>query len=103
MKLGRKTIRRISLSALLPALALLVTAGWTQGQVVTESGALPAGLTFTAGTDGTATISGAPGAGTAGSYPVTISATNASGGTATLALTITVPILGAVLSHLVPV
>lgn len=57
---------------------------------ITSSGSLPAGLTFTAGSDGTATIAGIAAAGTAGTYPVTISATNASGSTAALALTITV-------------
>lgn len=57
---------------------------------VTESGALPSGLTFTAKPDGTATIAGTPASGSAGSYPVTISATNSSGSTATLNLTITV-------------
>ena len=57
---------------------------------ITESGALPAGLTFADNKNGTATVSGAPAAGGAGSYPVTISATNVSGSTATLSLTITV-------------
>ncbi len=57
---------------------------------ITESGALPSGLTFTANTNGTATIAGTPAAGTNGTYPVTISATNISGSTATLSLTITV-------------
>ncbi|HEY0805729.1 MAG TPA: putative Ig domain-containing protein, partial [Pseudonocardiaceae bacterium] len=53
---------------------------------VSESGTLPAGLTFTS----QGSLSGTPAAGTAGSYAVTISATNASGSTATLPLTITV-------------
>ncbi|HWC81134.1 MAG TPA: putative Ig domain-containing protein [Pseudonocardiaceae bacterium] len=57
---------------------------------ITESGALPSGLTFTGNGNGTATIAGTPAAGTAGSYPVTLSATNSSGSTATLGLTITV-------------
>ena len=59
---------------------------------ITESGTLPKGLTFTAGTTGTATIAGTPATGTTGTYPVTISATNSSGSTATLALTITVTV-----------
>jgi len=62
---------------------------------ITESGALPSGLTFTDNTNGTATIAGTAAAGSAGSYPVTIKATNASGSTATLALTITVTTAGA--------
>ena len=57
---------------------------------VTESGALPSGLTFTEAGNGTATIAGTPAAGTTGSYPVSLSAANASGSTATLALTLTV-------------
>ena len=55
---------------------------------ITESGALPAGLSFAANGNGTATIAGT--ASTAGTYPVSLSATNASGSTSTLALTITV-------------
>ena len=57
---------------------------------ITESGTLPSGLAFNDKGDGTATISGSPASGTAGSYPVTLSATNSSGSKATLALTITV-------------
>jgi hypothetical protein len=57
---------------------------------ITNSGTLPAGLTFTDQGNGTASLSGTPTAGTAGSYAVTVSATNASGSTATLPLTITV-------------
>jgi hypothetical protein len=51
------------------------------------SGALPAGLTFTAGKDGTATISGKTTA-TPGSYPVTITADNRATGEVTQTLTI---------------
>ena len=58
---------------------------------VTETGMLPAGMSFNAATStAPATISGTPASGTAGTYPVILSATNASGSTATLALTITV-------------
>ncbi|HEX7460401.1 MAG TPA: putative Ig domain-containing protein, partial [Acidimicrobiales bacterium] len=58
---------------------------------ITESGALPTGLAFTDKGNGTATLAGTPAAGTAGSYPVTISATNLSGSTVkqTLAITVT--------------
>jgi len=41
-----------------------------------ESGALPAGVTFTDNGDGTGSLAGTPAPGTAGSYPITISATN---------------------------
>ena len=57
---------------------------------ITETGALPSGLTFTNKGDGTGTIAGTPASGTNGTYPVTIKATNSSGSTATLSLTITV-------------
>ena len=46
---------------------------------ITENGSLPAGLTFTDNGDGTATIAGTPAAASGGSYPVTLTATNASG------------------------
>jgi hypothetical protein len=55
---------------------------------VTETGALPSGLTFVDNANGTATISGTPAAGSGGSYPLTITATNASG-TTTQAFTLT--------------
>jgi hypothetical protein len=57
---------------------------------ITETGPLPGGLSFADNGNGTAAISGTPASGTAGSYPVTISATNVSGSTATLSLAITV-------------
>jgi large repetitive protein len=43
---------------------------------LSESGALPAGLTFVDDANGVATISGTPATGTVGSYPLTITATN---------------------------
>ncbi len=48
---------------------------------ITETGALPTGLTFTDNGDGTATIAGTPAAGSGGSYPITITATNSAGTT----------------------
>jgi hypothetical protein len=59
-----------------------------------SSGALPSGLAFKAGSDGTATISGVPAAsaasaGSSKSYALTLTATN-SAGSATQTLTITV-------------
>src|SRR6185437_11175711 len=41
-----------------------------------ESGTLPSGISFVDNGDGTATLSGTPAAGTGGSYPFTISASN---------------------------
>jgi hypothetical protein len=47
--------------------------------VLIESGALPAGLTFTDNGDGTANFSGMANSGTNGVYPITITATNSAG------------------------
>jgi Tol biopolymer transport system component len=46
---------------------------------VSESGALPAGVTFVDNGDGTADLSGSAAAGTAGTYPITITASNGVG------------------------
>ncbi|HLH99304.1 MAG TPA: pentapeptide repeat-containing protein, partial [Acidimicrobiales bacterium] len=43
---------------------------------LTETGALPSGVTFTDNGDGTATLAGTPATGTAGQYPLTITASN---------------------------
>jgi hypothetical protein len=48
---------------------------------LTSSGKLPTGVTFTAGANGTAKLSGKPAAGTAGTYTVNITASNATGST----------------------
>ncbi|HKF03120.1 MAG TPA: hypothetical protein VKB49_12450, partial [Candidatus Sulfotelmatobacter sp.] len=57
---------------------------------LTETGALPSGVTFTDNGNGTATLGGAPAAGTAGSYPITIKAHNGVGTDASQAFTLTV-------------
>src|SRR5205807_6671293 len=57
---------------------------------LTESGALPTGVSFTANPDGTATIAGTPGPGSAGHYPITITATNGVAPDATQAFTLTI-------------
>jgi hypothetical protein len=46
---------------------------------VTKTGPLPSGVTFVGNANGTATLSGTPAAGTAGSYPLTITASNGVG------------------------
>lgn len=46
---------------------------------ITRVGSLPAGLTYTDNLNGTATIAGNPGAGTGGSFTLTLTATNADG------------------------
>ncbi|HJQ03232.1 MAG TPA: putative Ig domain-containing protein [Jatrophihabitans sp.] len=55
------------------------TAGFPAATTVTEVGALPSGVTFTDNGDGSATLAGTPAAGTGGSYPLTITATNTAG------------------------
>jgi hypothetical protein len=55
---------------------------------LTESGKLPAGVTFT-GT--TATLTGTPGGASGGSYPITVTAANGVGAAATQKFTVTVP------------
>jgi streptogramin lyase len=69
--------------------AFTVTTSGTPAAVTTESGALPAGITFADNGDGTATLAGEAAAGTAGSYPITITASNAVG-TAAQSFTLTV-------------
>ena len=64
----------------------LTTTG-TPTPTLTESGALPSGVAFDAATGA---VSGTPAAGTAGSYPVTFTATNGVGSPAAQSFTLTV-------------
>jgi uncharacterized repeat protein (TIGR03803 family) len=57
---------------------------------VTESGSLPGGVTFTSNSDGTATLSGTPAAGSSGTYPLTFTANNGINPEATQDFTLTV-------------
>src|ERR1700722_4584595 len=57
---------------------------------LSETGALPRGVTFTNNGNGTAKISGTPATGTAGSYPLTITASNGVGTAATQNFTLNV-------------
>jgi len=57
---------------------------------LTESGALPNGVTFVDDGDGTATLAGTPAAGSGGTYPLTITADNQVGSGVTQAFTLTV-------------
>ena len=57
---------------------------------VTESGSLPSGMTFKASANGSATIKGAPAAGTGGTYPLTIGASNGIGSASTQDFVLTV-------------
>ncbi|MGD0392821.1 MAG: putative Ig domain-containing protein, partial [Acidimicrobiales bacterium] len=58
-----------------------VTATGTTTPAITEGGALPAGITFTAATNGTATLAGTPAATDSGTYSINLFATNSSGKT----------------------
>jgi sugar lactone lactonase YvrE len=58
--------------------------------VITESGALPSGVTFTDTGEGTADLAGAATAGTAGTYPITITASNGTGSPAVQSFVLTV-------------
>ena len=57
---------------------------------LSEVGSLPSGVTFSDNGDGTATLSGTPAAGTGGTYPITITATNGVSPDATQTFTLTV-------------
>ena len=58
--------------------------------LITESGALPGGVTFVDNNNGTATLAGTPNAGTGGTYPITITASNGVSPNATQNFTLTV-------------
>ena len=57
---------------------------------LSETGALPSGVTFVDNGNGTATLSGTPASGTAGSFPITITANNGVTPNATQSFTLTV-------------
>jgi hypothetical protein len=65
-----------------------VAASGSPAPAITESGALPSGLTLTDNGDGTATITGTPT--TSGSFPILLTAHNGVGSDATQALAVTV-------------
>jgi hypothetical protein len=65
---------------------------------ITESGVLPSGVTFVDNGNNTATLSGTPAAGTAGNYPITITASNGVIPNATQPFTLTVTAAPAMVS-----
>ncbi len=67
-----------------------VTATGTPTPQISETGALPNGVTLVDHTDGTATLAGTPAAGTGGVYPITITATNGIGTPASQPFVLTV-------------
>ena len=54
----------------------LTTSGFPTVATITETGTLPSGITFTDNGNGTATLAGTPAAGSGGTYPVTLTASN---------------------------
>src|SRR5262249_41954585 len=58
------------------AFTITTTAGFPTATTITHSGALPSGVSFLGNGNGTATLSGTPAAGTAGTYVLTITASN---------------------------
>ncbi len=75
-----------------------VTSTGTPTASLSESGSLPSGVTFVDNGDGTATISGTPGASSGGSYPLTITAANGLSPAATQSFTLTVDAAPAITS-----
>ena len=67
-----------------------VTTTGYPNSTLSETGALPSGVTFTDNGDGAATLAGTPAANTAGTYPFTITATNGVSPDATQTFTLTV-------------
>ena len=65
---------------------------------LSESGTLPPGLVFTAGTNGTATVSGTPPPNATGTYEVTVTATNGVGSPAVQHLVLTLAVAPAITS-----
>ena len=66
------------------------TPGFPVTTTLSVSGALPSGVSFADLGNGTALLAGTPAPGTAGSYALTVTATNGSGSDATQAFTLTV-------------
>ena len=67
-----------------------MTSTGTPTPALTETGALPAGVTFTDNGDGTADLAGTPAAGSNGVYTLTIDAANGIDADATQTFTLTV-------------
>jgi len=75
-----------------PGTFSVTTTGFPTGasMLLSETGALPTGVTFTDNHTGTATLAGTPGATTGGTYPITITANNGVNPNATQSFTLTV-------------
>jgi surface antigen len=82
------------------ASSFLVTSSGTPTPSITESGQLPAGVSFTNLGNGTATIAGTPASGSAGLYAITLSASNGISPAATQSFTLTVATISITTSSL---
>lgn len=67
-----------------------VTTTGTPAPSITETGALPSGVTFTDNGNGTATLAGTPASGTGGTYALSLKASNGIGTAGTQTFTLTV-------------
>jgi hypothetical protein len=74
----------------LPGAFTIHSTGFPMPTLSIPPGSLPAGVTFTANTDGTATLTGTPAAGTGGMYAFTVTASNGTGSSATQSFTLSV-------------
>ena len=70
--------------------AVTTNAGFPTATTLTETGALPSGVTFVDNGNGTATLAGTPAAGTGGMHAITITAGNGAAPNATQSFTLTV-------------
>ena len=86
---GHSPARQRRSFALNAAGSFSVTTTGTPDPSLTETGALPAGVTFVDNGNGTATLAGTPTTG--GSFPITLAASN-SAGTTTQSFVLTVPV-----------
>jgi hypothetical protein len=68
----------------------VTTASTPVAATITQTGALPAGVTFVNNGNGTATLAGTPAAGTGGIYPITITASNGVAANGVQSFTLTV-------------
>jgi streptogramin lyase len=72
------------------SLNFTVSTAGSPTSAITETGALPSGVTFADNSDGTASLAGTPQAGSAGTYPITITASNGPSSSVTQNFTLTV-------------
>jgi hypothetical protein len=77
-------------TGLIGTFTVTTTAGTPTATTLSKTGALPTGVSFVDNGDGTATLAGTPDAGTGGSYPIRITASNGVSPDATQSFTLTV-------------